>query len=480
MTRVHNNNNTKTARLTLSILAVCLVGSSALAAPWDFETRVDLGAIYTDNLTLAESGLEEDEIVYTITPTFVASTDGDRLTADLRYRPEAYFYNDQSDFDEVFHVADLRATGTIVRNALFLDSTFTSFQSIASPDANIPSSNIPITANRIDARVFEVRPYWEQDLGFADVLMEYAYTDTQYDPITDEVDIFAQDSTGQRGRFTLNNRSRQQGLAWGLDYQIRRMEYEIAIPWDYQRAGTDLGYWFNGTMRVFVSGGVETAFSSTDDGSLDDDFWEAGFQYVPNQRLDLELAIGERSYGDSYRASLSYDLRRGQTDLIYIEQPTTLGEVLLDYSPIIDTSNLDDFLNRPGSAERFVRKRGEWITTLELAKSDISIGFFYEERIQRRAADGTELEDEEQLGIALQWAWNLGSRSALGLLADFSSRDTQTTDADLTRFAIDYTYRISQRFSLVALAQRTKESSDNLSSREYTENQFRLILRTDF
>ena len=75
---------------------------------------------------------------------------------------------------------------------------------------------------------------------------------------------------------------------------------------------------------------------------MDEDFWEAGFQYKPNQRMDLELAAGERSYGTSFRGNFSYTLRRGSISMTYDEGPTTRGELAFDRRPIIDADNLEN------------------------------------------------------------------------------------------------------------------------------------------
>lgn len=471
---------TRIGNLLFGCAVVLAFGTRGVsAAPWEFGAIVDAGVVYTDNLTLAAEDQEEEELVYTITPTFRLNTDGDRLTADIRYRPEAYFYDDESEFDEVFHIVDGNLTGTLVRDALFVFAGASNFQSIVTPDRRIPTSNIPITGNRINARTLELRPYWEQSLGFADVLLELAQVDTDFGELDTTFDGVAQDNIERRGLFELNNYSNQRGIAWGVNYEHRRLEYDVSTPWDYQRAVLDLGYWVSSSTRLFASGGLETDFDDFIDSGLEADLWEVGFQYRPNQRLNLELAAGERSYGDSYRAEFSYQLRRGETALTYTEQPSTLGELLLDQNPIIDTDNLDDFLNRPDGSDRFVRKRAEWITTVELSKSDISLRVFYEDRDQRTEATGEALIDEEQSGAAFRWTWRFGAKSILGLYADHSTRETAVAGADLTRFALDYEYRLTQRLSIVLFAQRTEEDGDSTLIPDYAENQYRLLLRAN-
>lgn len=451
----------------------------APAAPWDFGAVVDLGVIYSDNLRLAPDGSEENEFVYSIAPAFSLSTEGDRLTADIGYRPQAFFYDTAPESDSIFHVLDASATGTVVRDSLFVFVSAANYQSIVTPNAGIATSNLPITGNRIDSRILQIRPYWQQNVGFADVLAEVAYTDTQYDELDDTRAAFTQDNNERLARFDLNNHSRQEGIAWGINYLYQRTEYDEAIPWDYQRASANLGYWVNGTTRIFASGGLETAFDNYFESDLDDEFWEVGFQYRPNQRLDMEIAIGERGYGESYRARISYELRRGQSTLTYTEDPATRGGLQSGRRPILDTDNLDDFLNQPGQSDRFIRKRGQWTTQFELARSDLSFRLFAEERSDRTTATGDALENEELSGAAFRWAWRFGAKSNLGFVADYTNRESGLTDDRLIRVSVDYSYRLTERLRIVATVQRSDDDGANAGS-GYVENQYGLKLRAVF
>ena len=371
-------------------------------------------------------------------------------------------------------------TAAVVPDALFVFANALHYQSIVSPEFGFPTSNLPITDNRVDSTILELRPYWEQDLGFADILLEYSYVDSRFEDPPDFPSSEFQDNVAQSGNFVFNNREQQQGFAWGLEYEYRQVEYELANDWEYQRAAVDLGYWFNGVTRVFVLGGAESPYDDFFESKLEDEFWEVGFQYVPSQRLNLELAAGERGYGDSYRARISYQLRRGQTELEYTEEALTRAEIAVDRRPIFIPDNLDGFLDRPGDFDRFIQKRGQWQTTIELAKSQITLRAFSEERDQRTTDSGLELPDELFYGAAFRWAWQLGVNSTLGMTADIVHSEVDNAESDLTRLALDYTLRLSQKLSIVMLAQRSEEDGEDVFGLDYTENQYHLMLRTEF
>lgn len=462
--------------VTIKFIAavVFFSGNAAWAEPWDFGVNIDWGVIFTDNIFLENDGIEESETVYTVRPEFYLTTDGDRIDADIRYRPEAYFYQTNDDADGVFNVLDATMTAALVRNRLFLLLDASNYQSVISPAIGFPTSNIPISQNRVDSRVLEARPYWEQQLGSADLLVEVAYVDVTYD------DEFIQDNVLKLGRFELDNIRRQQGISWGLSYEFTRSEYEISLPWEYQVAEASLGYWLTGTTRIFVSGGVETDIENLEESNLDQDFWEAGFQYA-SRRMNLEMAAGERFYGTSYRVEFDYQLRRGTTTLEYTETPTSGSELPLGSRPITDdTDDLDGILDRPGRGDRFLRKRFDWTTSINLSRSTFTLRLFGEARDERRSGLGVQLPDENFAGIAVRWSWDVGSNSTVGLGGDLARREEEIVDDDLRRYYIDLTYRFNQRVSFRTEFIHSSQEGRTIDEFDYDENQLRLLLRTEF
>ncbi len=454
--------------------SLLLIPMVSVAAPAEFGLIIDLGVIRTDNILLSANSLEQSETVYTIAPEFSLVKDSERLTANLRYRPTGYFYSNLDDANDIFHTLDASLTAALVKERLFLDVSAVNFQSIVTPDGQFPTSNLPVSGNRVDSRTFEISPYWQQRIGQVDLLAEVGYRDAEYDS-----DLF-QANNERYGLLQLNNIESQQGLAWGLDYQYRRMEYEISIPWEFQRAAANLGIWVNSGLRVFVVGGAETSFDDIFTPNMDEDFWEAGFQYKPNQRMNLELAAGDRSYGTSYRGDFSYTLKRGDISITYNEGPSTRGDLAFERRPITNTDNLDNILDQPGQSDRFIRRRGEFRTSIKLSKSELTLRVFAEEREQRTTADGVALEDERYSGVALRWSWNVGTKTTFGLGTDISERDQSGRRDELLRVNIDLAYNFSERLSVRLEGVHSSQDATVSNTFDYDENQIRLMLRTEF
>lgn len=458
----------------VTAILILLSPVASLSAPADYGIILDLGIIRTDNVFLSADNLAVGETVITVVPEFFFTKDSERLNANLRYRPEAYFYTSLDDVDDVFHSVDASLTTMLARDKFFLKIGAVNFQSITTPDGQFPTSNLPVSGNRVDTRTFEISPYWEQRIGQANLLAEVGYRGADYD------DDLYQSHNERYGLLQLNNFESQQGLAWGLDYQYRRMEYDISTPWDFQRAAANLGVWVNRGLRVFVIGGAETSLDDLYTSNMDEDFWEAGFQYKPNQRMDLELAAGERSYGTSFRGNFTYTLRRGDISITYDEGPSTRGELVFERRSITDTDNLDNILDEPGATDRFLRRRAEFQMNIELSKSDLTLRVFSEEREQRTTADGIELDDENYSGAALRWSWSVGTKTTFGLGTDISRRDQLGREDELLRAQIDFKYDFSERLSVRLEGIHSSQDGVESDDYDYDENQIRLMLRTEF
>ena len=457
-----------------SLIALAVWPQSVLLAEVDFSLDLDVGVIHSDNIVLAADGEEQDETVYSIVPEFRLTSDNSRLQADIRYRPQAYYYQEIENADSIFHTVDASVFATLIREHLFLELSASNFEAIVTPQASVPSGNLPISGNRTETRVLGATPSFQQRIGSADLIIQGSYFDVEY-----EESAF-QSSEEIQGYFQLGNVQRQQGLAWQTSYIHRRTEYDLSPPWEFQRAALNLGAWINESTRLFAVGGAETAFDNLFESNLDSDFWEAGFQYTPNARFNLELAFGDRSYGSSARGNMSYELKRGDIQFNYSEGPANRGEILNDRRPLETFDGLDGALDRPGAADRFVRKRGDLRVTIELAKSDINFRLYSERRENRTSPDGTGLGDEHMSGGGLRWSWRMGSRTTLGAGADIVERTYGSEDDELFRTLTDLEYQVSRRFSIRVEVARFDQSGSELEDYDYTENQYRLFLRTSF
>jgi uncharacterized protein (PEP-CTERM system associated) len=164
----------------------------------------------------------------------------------------------------------------------------------------------------------------------------------------------------------------------------------------------------------------------------------------------------------------------------YSEGPTTRADEAFNRRPITETDNLDGILDRPGRSDRYIRRRAAFSATIELAKSDLTVRVFDEQRDQRTTAGGEPLPDENFSGAAIRWSWNMGTKTTLGVGADISKRDQVGGKDDLFRASVDLAYQFSQRLSLRAEAIRSDQKRGETGEFDYEENQVRLYLSSEF
>ncbi|MEN7342876.1 MAG: TIGR03016 family PEP-CTERM system-associated outer membrane protein [Pseudomonadota bacterium] len=473
----HNKHYKATTSVWLSLVAVLFAGTdTANAQQWSFDASADIGFIYTDNLFLAEDDAAESELVYSVIPTLTLTSEGERLFGRIQYRPEAYLYAGSSEFNDIRNVLDANMTLAAVPEAFYLFASAAQFQSLRALEGEFPNTNVAITQNRVDSQVFEIRPYWEQSFSFGDVYAQYSIVDLGFDGDTlngQEI----QDVQAQDVQFRFSNASRQQGLAWGVDYIDQTIDYDQGFEFRFQRFTANVGYWIGDTLRAFVSGGLETPLGGFPDGGLEDDFYEVGFQYVPNARLDLTAAVARRSFGNALRLNGSYRLRRGTTRLTYSEEPQARGQNIFGRQPLTDPNFIDNFGDVPGNDDTFILKRAEWSTSLELARTVVGLRLFDERRTNVSDVNGLQLGNEAFSGVELSADWTLGARTGLGLRIQQASREILQTEGDIFTIGLNANYNLSQRTAIVAGISRTEVEGQTLNGGDFTEQQARLSFR---
>jgi hypothetical protein len=468
---------TRTA-LVLSMIAI-LGATEAFA---EFDAEVIAGATHTDNVFLAAED-EQDELVYRIEPSFVLSHEAPRLTTNIDYLLQAFRYRELEE-TEVHHQYQASLRAALIPENLFFEIGGSREQSIRDPEQSIPQSNLPISGNRQDRDQYYAAPSFQLGLG-SSVLAEGEYRYTWIDYDEEETPGFnTQGNEQAEGRLSIDNYRQAQGVAWALRYDWQRTEYdEELIPWEYQKAMAEIGFWAGENTRLFASGGLESAWDQPLDPALEDTIWEVGLFRTLGERFTAEIAAGERSFGTSWRGSLDFQFRRGSTTLSYAQTPTTEGRQHIRLSDVQGPQFPDDLLSRPGSAERFISNRLEWRLDLEFQRSALSLAAFDANHSDRTLPDGTPLGDESYQGGSLMASYRIGARTDLRIDAILARRELiGDVTTDLLRATGGLDYRLGPRTLLSFEYEYTEEDGDVASAnRFYTANSVSLfITRTLF
>ena len=329
----------------------------------------------------------------------------------------------------------------------------------------------------MDQNEWWINPSLSRNLGNAIALeANYRYSRNQID------DSQYQDSTSNFGELGLDNYQAGTGLTWALRYAWSRAEFEVSAPWEFQQAGAELGYWVNAKTRVFGAVGKESSWDNPFDPSMEDPFWEAGFAHQAGEKLAVEFAVGERSFGSSWRGNLDYKLRRGNTSLSYSESPTTpdfnrlaqAGQAQNSLNP----ADLDDFLSQPGSADRYISSRFEWTLDLEFRRTGIDLRVFDEDRSDRFGADGSLLDAQCQTGVAVNFSWQAGVRTDFEISGSMVDRETSNgAKSKYSSAGLNVNYRLGNRsdVSLAYVYHEEQPRGQSPTGRDYVANVVSLL-----
>ena len=159
-----------------------------------------------------------------------------------------------------------------------------------------------------------------------------------------------------------------------------------------------------------------------------------------------------------------------------------MGENRFNRGGLVDPDEPDDFLDRPGSAERFISKRLDWRLAFELRRVKISLVVFDEDRSGRTSANGDPFPDQKQSGATAGLEWQLGARTDLSISGGFSNRQEEGfADTDFLSASAELGYQIGRK-SQLSLQYSHNDEQPNLqtSGRDYVANTVTLFFTYTF
>ena len=322
-------------------VTACWLTAFTDAAAWEITPRGSLGQIWTDNISLEPSGLEESEWITEIKPGFSLMKMGPRAEVQFDYDLQSLWYARESDRNGTYHQAYGSADLILVPQSLFMDAFLIYAQQMIDPGALIDFTNINDTGNRTDSFVYSVSPYHLRRWGsWAESLLRYRYQGVNY-LNTDRGAEEPPNSDTHTMVAILGSPVASPGLSWRLTGSHVQTEYDVELDsefesefeseFKYSVAELHLGVPITRYTRVTADVGQESDVEEDPtSGSLDSTFWFAGFEWEPNSRHRLSGRGGERFYGSAWELSWMRSGSRGQTSLEYKEEPTTVSGVLGD------------------------------------------------------------------------------------------------------------------------------------------------------
>ena len=400
------------------------VGAPSVSIAVEWRGAVDAAQIYTDNLTLAPDGFKEDAWVTRIEPSIGVSIDAERLELDFDYALETLIYADDSDRNGVFSNLSTYGIFNLINDELWLRGSGAIDQVNVDPAKRLTHSNINVTGNRSDSAIWNIGPVWQRPLfSKAELDASFMAGRVSYDKAE------AQDVKTLAGQAAIRRATTNPGdVGYELMYEFSKLDYDISGDVEVQSLYLQLGYQVNEAFQLNGLIGIDSDFRDLDDSSLSESRWEVGFSRAIGKN-EFTLSVGERFWGSTY----FFEWNRQQSDnfhmrVAYNETPSTADIVALNQVPTGDEDtgfdSPDSDLNRPGTARRFIRKRGDAGVDWTYPKTTFYLGLCWEQRDNFEAAtDTTPVPDEDSFGATASFSWDLGYKTMFSMSLTSTQRE---------------------------------------------------------
>jgi len=471
------------------MLSMVVVPSVSLAAEW--RGSVDAVQIYTDNLTLAPGGFEEDAWVTRIEPSIGVTINAARLELDLDYSLEGLFYANNSDRNGLFSRASTYAVLGLIGDELWLRGSGLIDQVNLNPVSPLTNSNINITGNRSDVAIWSIGPQWQRSLFGRSELDAYFTAGT-----VNYNEPGAQDAKTLLGQASIRSSSAKPGdIGYELKYEFSQLDYQISGDVEVQSLFLQLAYRVNETFELTGMVGLDSDFANLENSSLTESRWEVGLTRKLGKN-DFAFSFGERFWGPTYY--FEWNRQQGENAhlrIAYNETPSTANIVALQKVPTGEGDGFDSpdsGLNRPGSARRFIRKRGDAGIDWSFIYTSFYIGLFWEQRDNIRAAtDVASVPDEDAYGVTASISRELGHKTVFSAAVSQTTRElvidqSQQTgefmlDTDnLLQGSADINYELGTRTFAFLVVSYNDRKGTTVGLGNYSEFSVQLGLTRDF
>lgn len=308
----------------------------AAVADFDYGARLSGSAGYVDNLNLAPPGTPTDTAtMYVLQPSLELRETTRSVRAALDYNLDSYFYGGHSDLNQTRHTVAGNGEWVMVPDWFRTAVVGNYNQQVVNPARQINISSTFVTGNQVNSMTAFVTPTLFHRWG--DVLFDthYSYGRVRYfdrgsvlfDP---NLNPNALDNSRNKLLTSHLGTTPETRVSWALDYNLDNVDYDVSLPYKYERLAAELGYLIGAGVRIVGGGGLESDLSqSTFRGGLNSHFWDGGLRWNPSPATSMEALVGHRFFGKTYTFKWTREARYLHLGAAYTEQPETLSQALI-------------------------------------------------------------------------------------------------------------------------------------------------------
>lgn len=496
-----------TALLSGLLIGGPLLTEGLLAAEWQREAGISLGAYYSDNICLSD---DEDELkgrgAATVTPNVRITGQGARanlsLDGSLRYNSladsnlncstgqSAQLTNRESVIPSLRYRGDLE----LIEDWLTLESdasaTTNSIDPFApgDPDRFDGRDNINITYQygagaTIQRRLFDS----------ADMRLHYYHNEQQ-----NGASVLG-DSSEDRGEFDLGTERGNNRLSVGIGGRYSRITYEgnerrPAFDNTLSSAEVRAALQLSTSWQINGLVGEEWNEFTSARPDIDGSYWDAGLRWAPNDRVEVNIGTGERFFGTTPRASIRYRHKRSEVTVDYSRSLTVPRNLR------VPDQDFDDPLapapgQLPGDPPVLVGQP-TFIDRSPIINERLSVRYRFSARrttITVNASDSRQLRTEDAgeatfSNLGLTFSRSLSTTLSANARLSWSGREGQGNDvgffgeeSETWRAGLDVSRRLGSNTTMNLGYEHTRREADSDAAfNQYEENRITLSARHQF
>jgi hypothetical protein len=459
------------AGILAGIVALC---QPAIAGDWDFQPRVTVTELFTDNVNLTQNDRESDFITI-VRPGFSLERTGaarSHLSIDYSF-DYSHYLRDKSRKD-THQYLDAEAGAEVFEDVFFVDGFASINQATISNTAGESATAITDTNNRTQVISTTINPNVRHHFrNWADYRFDYVLSNVR---VADE----SIDSTvTQRYGSTLTSGRDFAFLNWSAETRAQTTDHRGADRTDERRlAQLTLRY----VDRILFQPTASIGYEKIEDNTLleqpDGLIWSVGGLFRPGPRTDVQVSYGQR-YGDSntsldasYAIGPKTTVRVTYSQALETSQSLSLSELT---SPTAGLSQSNTGFSLTNNAFR----QSDFTAELEAERGRNDYRFELRHSERETDADGSmntvqsaRAVWQRDLTRELDGTLNLGYRTT-----DFGP--TQNRVDDFITYGIDFNYRLQSDLRATIGYTGTRRISTQSGS-SYNENAVSFSLTAQF
>lgn len=273
---------------------------------------------YSDNIGLANDGLEESEfgVGSAVIGSAIYSTR--RFTGVADAAINTSFLVDEGEL-AVNQDVGVVGTATLIENLLFIDLAGATARQLAGDNARFSQNLFAARQQRLNVHNFAFSPYLNRRFNDGSAAeLRYRFSQVFIDNDDAFGDLFNDDSTGQEIVASYNTGEKFDRLQVGVSaFGVRTSESGARLIGDFEyeqgSAVVDAQLALSERFSIAGSVGYDEVDTTAPAGFIPDDelsgvYWDAGFRARPGNRTNISLRYGRRYDDDFINADVRYQL----------------------------------------------------------------------------------------------------------------------------------------------------------------------------